>query len=244
MAKDGRLGEFEDADGGAEEEGLAFKNVNVPEASGGIERKRFGEDGEEPVEKVHVGGETDEFEVEEEVGKDSFEESFEKGDVLLKFGFHFVESHVNRSVEKVGETSESGKVVQVEKEDGSEVRHALNVANVRSIANISVENAMQFRMIGTTFLVEGKSGEGPGKVNTDQFRRLQLPLLLCSFFSRLLSCLRLLHVYIKQILRYMKLIAHQKRPHFCSHKRRYPLLHHLMNLLRPLLLLPLSQYLR
>jgi hypothetical protein len=60
------------------------------------------------------------------------------------------ECHVARPVEQIGKTNECICCFQVKNENSSNERHALDVSHVRTVTDISTQQAMQHVVVGPT----------------------------------------------------------------------------------------------
>lgn len=84
---------------------------------------------------------------------------------------------MKRLIQQIGETHERLVRFHVEDQDGRDVRHALDVAHVRSVANVSGQQRMQHVGVRPTLLEDAQVGKRPRYVELDHVHAALLVVL-------------------------------------------------------------------
>ena len=143
-----------------EEELLPVPDDDIPDPTGNIQWRTFAEESHDPVHQVHVRMEIDPGEVRLELRKMNGEHFGEGGVVLCHPDLvHAKEGRQHGLVEDVSKHDESIRFVKIEYEDGSNERHALNITNIRSVADIGAQHIVEQLIVGTTLLENTQLGK-------------------------------------------------------------------------------------
>ena len=152
------LVQIEDAESDAEQERILVAQEHVPHATHHIERQRLAEQREHPLDQVEVGLDALALEVRIQPGQIVLEEHLMHAEVFVHLGVVHAKARVQIGhVEHVGQAHERLARLHVEQQNGRQTRHALHVANLRLVARIGAQHAVQRFVVGSVLSIAFKA---------------------------------------------------------------------------------------